>query len=274
MLKQRVIFGILGVILAIAILVFCPVIVVGIFVGIISLIALNEFYSVTSLSKGKSPAVLLGYVFSLLYSVLAIFYPDAIFKYFVVIIAGYVFLSMIVMVLFHDKCSFNKAALSFLGVIYIVVFFGHALFIRQLEYGKALIWVLFIAAWSTDTFAYVFGRTIGKHKLCPRISPKKTVEGAIGGILGCILCVAVYVYFVANYSSYEVNYTNVVFLAIAASVFSQIGDLAASCIKREHNVKDYGNLIPGHGGILDRFDSVLLISPIVYYFMEYLPVLV
>ncbi|MBO5743285.1 MAG: phosphatidate cytidylyltransferase, partial [Clostridia bacterium] len=122
--------------------------------------------------------------------------------------------------------------------------------------------------------AYFAGRTLGKHKLCPKLSPKKTVEGAIGGTLGCVICICVYAYLCGKCKVVSVNYISATFFAILTAVFSQFGDLAASRIKREYGVKDYGNLIPGHGGILDRFDSALLISPLVYYFTLYFPVII
>ena len=100
----------------------------------------------------------------------------------------------------------------------------------------------------------------------------KSIEGAIGGIVGCLVSICIYGFLCSKYAGVNVSYANASILAVSTAVFSQIGDLAASCIKRENNVKDYGNLIPGHGGILDRFDSALLISPLVYYILIYLPV--
>ena len=272
MLKQRLIFGALGVILAILIITFCPVYIIGICVGIIAAIGLGEFYNVTGLIKKKSAVVVPGFIASIVFCAISVVNTDAFYDYMVLITVAYVFVLMLMMVFFRSNCSFSDVALSFAGTIYVTVFFLHIFFVRKMNLGNLLIWVLFISAWSTDTFAYFAGRCLGKHKLCPSISPKKTVEGAFGGVVGCLICVCAYVAIVAKYNSLSVNYFNTVILALVASVFSQVGDLAASCIKRENNVKDYGNLIPGHGGILDRFDSVLLISPVVYYIMTYLPV--
>ncbi len=131
--------------------------------------------------------------------------------------------------------------------------------------GSIYIWLVFISAFATDTFAYFTGVTIGKHKLYPRISPKKTIEGSLGGIIGCLITVMLFsVYFKLD------NLVATAVLAIILSVISQIGDLTASTIKRTANIKDYGNLIPGHGGILDRFDSILFTTPIVYYYITYI----
>lgn len=273
MLKQRLIFGALGVILALGVIIFCSPEVLACFVALIALIGLGEFYKVTGLFKKKSPALCAGFVFTVFIFVLAILAPESMHSSLMIIVAAYIFVLMVIMVLFHSRCTFADAALSFMGTAYISLFFLHIIFIRQGDYGHLNIWLIFISAWATDTFAYFAGRALGKHKLCPAISPKKTVEGAIGGILGCIVCICVYAFFCAKYSSAQVNYVSAVIFAVLTSVFSQFGDLAASCIKREHNVKDYGNLIPGHGGILDRFDSALLISPLVYYLTLYLPVI-
>lgn len=273
MLKQRLIYGVLGVILAIAVITLCPVYIIGICVGMISLIALGEFYNVTGLLEKKSPAIILGFIFCALSTAVVILKSFAATEYLIYSIVAFVFLLMVCMVLCHNKCSFSDASVTFLGTVYITVFFLHILLVRQLEYGKILIWILFISAWSTDTFAYFCGKAMGKHKLCPAISPKKTVEGAIGGVIGCLILVCLYVFVIGRINNLNVNYLSTAILAVLSSAFSQLGDLAASCIKREHNVKDYGNLIPGHGGILDRFDSTLLIAPLVYYLLATFPVL-
>ena len=272
MLKQRLIFGALGIVLALGVLIFCPIEVIGCFVALISFIGMCEFFKVTGAKK--SPVVLVGYLYSIAVFGYAIFCRQNLMDVILPFSVAYIFVSMAIMVLFRSKTSFTNLALSVSGTMYITLFFMHILLIRQQSGGNLAIWLIFISAWSTDTFAYFVGKGFGKHKLCPNISPKKTVEGAIGGILGCALCISLYVFICSKYAAIQVNYLNAVLLSCLTSVFSQFGDLAASCIKREYGVKDYGNLIPGHGGILDRFDSALLISPLVYYFTLYLPVLI
>ncbi len=272
MLKQRVIFGVLGVILAIAVITLCPVYIIGICVGIIALLGLGEFFNVVGVLKSKYPCALFGFLFCIAASAGTILLSDNVFEYMLPACLIFVFLLMLGMVLFRKETSFDNIAAAFTGTLYITVFFLHILLIRQLELGKILIWILFISAWATDTFAYFCGKSFGKHKLCPNISPKKTVEGAIGGMVGCIICIFIYCVVIASVNKFSINIVNLFILSAASSVFSQFGDLAASCIKRDNGVKDYGNLIPGHGGILDRFDSVLLIAPLVYYLTIYLPV--
>ncbi len=273
MLKQRLIFGILGIILSLGVLIYGSAEFIGCAVAVIALIGLFEFYRVVGFSKKKAPSAILGFMFTVTVFAIAIFAPDEFNSKLMPIIAAYVFLLMCTMVFFHGKCSFSDVALSFAGSAYISLFFLHIIFIRQLNLGYLNIWLIFITAWSSDTFAYFAGRLLGKHKLCPTISPKKTVEGAVGGILGSVLCICLYTYCCTKFAGVNANYLSAVIFATVCAAFSQIGDLAASCIKRENEVKDYGNLIPGHGGILDRFDSALLIAPLVYYFILYYPVI-
>lgn len=144
------------------------------------------------------------------------------------------------------------------GFVYIPVFLSHINLLSQM--GSIYIWLVFIFAWISDTCAYFVGVLFGKHKLIPQISPKKTIEGSLGGIMGTVLFTVGFAMFFG-----EPNPMYFVPLAIVGSVVSQLGDLFASAIKREYKVKDYGNLIPGHGGVLDRFDSILFTAPLTYY---------
>lgn len=121
------------------------------------------------------------------------------------------------------------------------------------------IWIVYIISWGTDTFAYLVGVLFGKYKLCPSISPKKTIEGSIGGVLGAVILLNIFNIYLFKYNFIFINIT-----AIFTSVIAQMGDLFASKIKRESLIKDFGNLISGHGGVLDRFDSILFVVPVIY----------
>lgn len=151
---------------------------------------------------------------------------------------------------------------TMLGVIYVVFFSYHVVLVDQTEDYSLLIWIVILSAFCTDIFAYFSGFLFGRHKLCPDLSPKKTVEGAIGGTLGSIICCGIFGYFVMP----EI-WVHCLILGMIGAVLSQCGDLTASAYKRKMGIKDYGNLIPGHGGILDRFDSVLFTAPAVYYYI-------
>ena len=124
--------------------------------------------------------------------------------------------------------------------------------------------LVFISSWVCDTCAYFTGKTFGRHKLAPVLSPKKSIEGSVGGVLGSALVGVLYGYLFGFMPGY------MALLCGIAGAISQFGDLFASAIKREHGIKDYGNLIPGHGGIMDRFDSVIITAPIIYILAEVL----
>lgn len=164
--------------------------------------------------------------------------------------------------IFSRKYNVVSSAVTITGFIYIICFFSFLILIRDHNHGSYLIWIVFIIAWCCDTFAYYTGKTFGRTKLCPSVSPKKTVEGSIGGILGSVLGLMIYAYITkkVDFEAYQL-----ILLGITGSIVSQLGDLSASLIKRHMGIKDYGNIMPGHGGILDRFDSILFTAPIVYY---------
>ena len=169
-----------------------------------------------------------------------------------------------VAVLRQGRMHFAKVAEVFTGVLYITLSFASLSLLRhKTPEGGYLYLLVFFGAWVTDTFAYFTGRFFGKHKLNPVISPKKTVEGSVGGIVFCILSFAAFG-LVMQFGKWHftVHYPLLLLTGLLCSVVSQVGDLITSLIKREHGVKDYGKIFPGHGGVLDRFDSVLAISPV------------
>ena len=159
----------------------------------------------------------------------------------------------------HRKLEDAMATIT--GVVYVVFFSFHVTLVEQTEYG-ILIWLVVLTAFGTDIMAYFSGFLFGKHKLCPKISPKKTIEGSIGGTLGSVILSGLFGYFFAP----EVL-VHCLVIGVLGGIVSQFGDLTASIFKRKMGIKDYGNLIPGHGGILDRFDSVLFTGPMVYYYI-------
>ncbi|WP_311526187.1 phosphatidate cytidylyltransferase [uncultured Parvimonas sp.] len=165
------------------------------------------------------------------------------------------FLIISIYYLFFNKMSIESLGRLLFSFIYISVPMGVFL---KLGYTN-LLWIVFLISWGTDTFAYLFGIIFGKHKLCPSISPKKTIEGALGGIFGSLILLNLFNYFVLK--------NNIVFVTLSGiilSIVAQIGDLFASKIKREMGIKDFSNIIKGHGGFLDRFDSIIFVTPLVY----------
>lgn len=155
---------------------------------------------------------------------------------------------------------------AFFCAFYPAVLFSFVYLTRELTYGVYLVWLIFISSWICDTCAYVTGMAFGKHKLAPVLSPKKSVEGSVGGVIGSALVGALFSWIFLVPVTQDTNAVWLIALISAAgAVISQVGDLAASAIKRNHEIKDYGKLIPGHGGIMDRFDSVLFTAPVIYY---------
>ena len=167
---------------------------------------------------------------------------------------------MIVYVLQFPRFPTSKMMQVFFGVIYVGIMLSFVYLTRMADEGLKLVWLIFIASWICDTCAYLTGMLFGKHKLTPRLSPKKSVEGAIGGVAGAAAVGFLYGVII---SLGDAAWVSAVICA-AGAVISQFGDLTASAIKRNHDIKDYGKLIPGHGGILDRFDSVIITAPIVF----------
>lgn len=173
----------------------------------------------------------------------------------------FLYISMnFLMFVFNKKINIKKVSeIIFIGT-YVVFFMYHMMLMNKSPY----VWLVYIIAFGSDTFAYFSGKMFGKHKLYPEVSPNKTIEGAIGGIIGCTIISLIY------FDYLRINkYIYIIIFSVSASVFSMAGDLAASKIKRENGIKDFGNMLPGHGGILDRFDSVLFVAPTVYYFIQH-----
>ena len=161
-----------------------------------------------------------------------------------------------------DRRKIEDALATMLGIIYVIFFSYHVVLVDQTGEYSVLLWLVLLSAFCTDIFAYFSGYFFGKHKLCPVLSPKKTIEGAVGGTLGSIICCGLFGYFAEP----DLLIHCLIIGGIGA-VLSQCGDLTASAYKRKMGIKDYGNLIPGHGGIMDRFDSVLFTAPVVYYYI-------
>ncbi|HOK43695.1 MAG TPA: phosphatidate cytidylyltransferase [Thermoclostridium caenicola] len=186
---------------------------------------------------------------------------------------GIIFLIVVVLfsrILFENgKFRTEDAAHTLFGIIYIPFLLSFVLMIRNMDRGFEYIWLVIIGASVTDIFAYFAGTMFGRHKIIPAISPKKTVEGAIGGALGCMICMMVYGVLVVNRSGTAlIPVFHFALMGMLCGVLSQIGDWAASSIKRSAGIKDFGRLLPGHGGMMDRCDSFLFVAPVVYIYIS------
>ncbi|MGE4282186.1 MAG: phosphatidate cytidylyltransferase [Clostridia bacterium] len=260
MLSKRVISAAIGVALLVSVLISDKIF-VNIGIAIISILALYELFSATDNMQNK----LLALVAFLSAGVLA-FSNYIGQKSIMAFIYSYVFLLFIILLFNHKSIKVNSIAFTCFSSIYICYLLSHIVFTRYLPEGKIFIWMIFLGAFMTDTFAFFVGISMGKHKLCPAISPKKTIEGALGGIIGCGASFLFFGYLLQTFGKYNINYGNLFILGLACSIAAQVGDLSASVIKRQYDIKDFGQIMPGHGGVLDRFDSILFVAPLVYYF--------
>lgn len=172
------------------------------------------------------------------------------------------------------KLAFEKVVVCFAAGVLIPYLLTAVVRIHSGTFGRYFILVPFVLAFLSDTGAYFAGRAFGKHKLAPIISPKKTVEGVFGGILGAVVGMVLYCLVLQIFFEFQVNYLYAVIYGVIGSVAAVFGDLCFSVIKRQTGIKDYGNLIPGHGGVLDRFDSTVVVAPLAEVLLILLPLAV
>lgn len=173
---------------------------------------------------------------------------------------------MFVYVVTFPKFKAEQVTETVFAFLYAPVMLSFIYQTRMCRQGSYMVWMILISSWGCDTFAYVVGKLIGKKKIFPVLSPKKSLEGCIGGVLGAVLLGWVYGYFLVEkvYPGENIAWSIALICGVGA-VMSMVGDLAASAVKRDHEIKDYGKLIPGHGGIMDRFDSVIVTAPMTYF---------
>lgn len=196
---------------------------------------------------------------------------ETVFDYLFPIAFGLIALELIVSVFSGEAFGVESAALSGATGVYVAFGFAAVVMLRDLAYGQYVYFLTFIIPWVTDTFAYFSGRLFGKHKLIPAVSPKKTVEGSVGGTLFAVILTVLYGFVIGQVSEAAPNYIALAIVALVVSLLSQCGDLVMSLVKRRFGIKDYGKLFPGHGGVLDRFDSVVITAPILYFLITLVP---
>lgn len=228
---------------------------------VISLVGMMELYKIMKIEKAL-PGII-GYLGAIIYYGLIYFRYQ---QYLMLLFISFLLLIMIAYVVTYPSYRFEQVMTAFFGLFYVCIMLSYIYQVRILEDGAILVWLIFIGSWGSDTCAYCVGMLIGKHKIVPKLSPKKSVEGCIGGVVGAALLGFLYALALGGQIT-GIDNPKLLFTIIgaSASIISQVGDWAASAIKRNFDIKDYGNLIPGHGGILDRFDSVIFTAPIVYY---------
>ncbi len=270
-MKQRVITALIFGIVFIGAMLLMNTIAFPVFVSAISAIAVWEIEKAVGLKNKLIIAA------SLTFTVVQPFLTHLGIRLpFAAIGCVYVVLVLMFMLVKFEETRFEQAITAIFASVCVPFSFSLMIVFRDIDKyfegytkidGIYFLIFAFFSAWMTDIFAYFVGSKLGKHKLCPKISPKKSVEGAIGGVLGAVL-LNVLLLFIFNKFFFEgsskISYVAVVILSIVLSIISMFGDLAASTIKRNFGIKDFGNLLPGHGGIMDRFDSALFVLPVLY----------
>lgn len=231
----------------------------------ISLIGVGELYRAMEVhQKGFGALEIAGYVGTVLYYLSLLWMKTD--KFSMMILLFTLVLIMCVYVFTYPKYRAEQIMAALFGVVYVAVMLSYIYKTRALEGGAWLVGLIFLSSWGSDTCAYCVGMLIGKHKMAPVLSPKKSIEGGVGGVLGAALLGALYALLISNVNQAD-GHTPLMYAVICAvgALISMVGDLAASAIKRNKEIKDYGKLIPGHGGILDRFDSVIFTAPFIYF---------
>jgi len=231
--------------------------------AVLSFIGMMEFMRMVKVHK--TPLAVLGYM-----SVAALYVMlfTGNMEKLVAVIVIYLIALMAVYVVAFPKFQVEQILFPWFGFFYAGLLISYVYQVRELTGGAFSVWLIFIAAWGSDTCAYCAGMLFGKHKAFPVLSPKKTWEGCVGGVIGAAIIAVLYC--IAMNYCFDQSFSVIQFAIVCAcgAVISQIGDLAASAMKRNKEIKDYGKLIPGHGGVLDRFDSIIFVAPIIYYLLQ------
>lgn len=266
-MAKRVISSAVGIIILILVFIFNNPAIINLAITIIGLIGLSEFYNAFK-NKGINAFRIIGYIITLF--ILTIGYLEADILKIILFFTLPISLFILFCKSIFSKMKYNiiDISVTLLGIVYVSFLTSFLALTRSLEHGQYFIWYILAGAWCTDTFAYLVGVKFGKHKFST-ISPKKSIEGCIGGIAGCMLFFGAYTYYLTTIGI-ELNVAVMTFVGLLISIISQIGDFAASSIKRYCDIKDFGTIMPGHGGVLDRFDSVIMIAPFIYMIFQFI----
>lgn len=272
---KRIITAIVALIIFVPVLIFADTMIFPVMMALCAAIGCYEMFSCLGL-KDKVLMTLPMYAAALCLPISKRLIPDEVFVKFVLSIIGVLIVYMLGIAVFrHKKVNVTDVGLSIALGLYIVAAFTGLVYLHDsVEHGKYIYLLTFLCAWMTDTFAYFTGRLFGKHKLIPEVSPKKTVEGAVGGVVFCVITMLVFGLVMETNFGLRANYITLAISGVFISVVSQLGDLIMSLVKRHYGIKDYGKIFPGHGGILDRFDSVTAVTLVLTFICTYFNLLV
>ena len=258
---KRITSALLGFPLVLLVLILGNKYVVDIFLAFIAFLSMDEYFN--AISKVSNPVRWVGYLSCLIIAFVHIIPPEHIIMFSILTVPTILIILFAQVVATEMRTSFKDIAYTFLGIFYVVYFTMFVALINGKTDGKILIWYAIFAAWATDVFAYFIGKYFGKHKFS-KVSPKKSIEGCIAGTVGAVVIMLAYTYFANTFWGQNYSYLYVTLIGIVLSLLGQIGDFAASSIKRYVDIKDFSNLIPGHGGMLDRIDSLIFLAPFAF----------
>ena len=258
---KRMLTSLVGLPIIVLILLFGNELVVGVTVLMAGIICTYEYFNV--IKNICKPIKWIGYLSNIYILLSILLLNDMMSKIAMYSIPVILLLLFSCVIVTNMKISFKDLVFTFLGCMYVPFFLMFMEMLRKMDNGKVLIGLIFVISWSTDIFAYLVGKNFGKHKFS-KISTNKTIEGCIAGLIGSVLITVLYIFIINSIWNLGYSYLNIGIIAAGLSLVSQIGDFAASIVKRYADVKDYGTILPGHGGILDRIDSLLFIAPFAY----------
>ena len=258
---KRITSGLLGFPLVLIVLIIGNVYVVDIALAIIAILAMDEYFN--AISKIAKPVRWAGYLSCISIALIHIIPETYLLPMSILAIPTLLLVMFIQVIVTEMKTNFKDVAYTLFGILYVVMLLMFFAKINGMENGNILIWYVILAAWGTDIFAYFIGKYFGKHKFS-KISPNKSIEGCIAGTIGGIIIMIIYTYVANTFWGMDYSYIAIGIIALVLSLIGQIGDFAASSIKRYVDIKDYSNLIPGHGGMLDRIDSLIFLAPFAY----------
>lgn len=276
-MKQRVITGIFILTVSLLVVIFSGYIVYPIALSILAVVGVFEVLRVIKSHKNYAASIP-AYVLAAAFPTLAYFVTTESVVSFLLLVSGSFFVYLIwimaVSIFSRGKIPFARISETFVAVVYVTVSVTALSLLRYFDRASGVyaVVLVFVVAWICDVFAFAVGIAIGKHKLIPEVSPKKTIEGSIGGIVFTAIFCAVYGFGLdLIFENVSVNYPLLLACGAMLSIVSQLGDLVASLIKREYGVKDYSRIFPGHGGVMDRFDSVLAVSTVLLFIFMVAP---
>ncbi len=259
---KRVTSALLGFPLVIVVLLFGNKYIIDAVMAIVAIISLQEYFNAF---KEYKPIKWIGYLIAFLICFIHLVPQEQLFSYVGLSIPIVIVALFIELVIKDLKINIIDIAITLFGIFYVVLFTMFVPLLAGTENGKILIWYAIFSAWGSDTTAYIVGKTLklGKHKFS-KVSPNKSVEGCVAGVIGAVILSLILTVCMDKFMQFEISYVKVLIVSAILSIIGQFGDFAASSIKRYTGIKDFSNLIPGHGGLLDRIDSLIFIAPFAY----------